>query len=354
MAGAEDMLNKAKAAGKGFFGKMMDRFKGDEETGIRKDITEAAFHIQNAIKITGEFRVLEKIDKILIYGISTNALAGDLLKSYLSDSDYEIFVLRTSVLPEFADEKTLCFFVSYSGEDVEPIEAFRKANKKGCRIMGLTSGGRLEKVLNTAEKEHIPLPKGLNETYMLPYLFFPMLQVLENSRKIDPQKKHIEETVSALRKPIYEEKSEELAESLKDKIPIIYSSPKLSTVAQRWKHMFNIISRVHAFHSTFSEAAFNDINGFTTHLGDFHVVFLIDDTDEKYIIKEMRTVKDILKSKNISVTEILIKGSNEMTKFFSGIHIGDWTAFELSKTYSLGTGEKDIITEFRRKMSDNS
>jgi glucose/mannose-6-phosphate isomerase len=338
---------------KGFFKRIFDKIKDeDTEKDLRHDIYEASFHIQNAIKITGEFKALEQFDNIIISGIGTNALAGELLKAYLQDTKYDIIVVRDQKLPQFAGKRTLLFSISYTGEDHETIVAFKDAKTKGCKIIGLTSGGRLKKIFETAEKEHIVLPNDLKESYTLPYLFFPMLKILENSEMIPDQKKFIDETEKALMKPIYAEKAKELAAMAHDKIPLIYTSPRFKVVGERWKTMFNMVPKVHSFSNVFTEATHNEINGFTTHLADFHSIFLVDEGDDEFTVKSMRAVKDILKARGNTVTEIMIKGSNLMTKLFSAIYIGDWTAFELANIYISGSDVEDIITKYKSAMKN--
>jgi len=71
--------------------------------------------------------ISDKIDKVLVLGMGGSAIGGDVLQSVLfKEAKFPVFVNRDYDLPNWVDERTLVFAVSYSGHTVETVK-FSKA-----------------------------------------------------------------------------------------------------------------------------------------------------------------------------------------------------------------------------------
>lgn len=118
------------------------------------------FHeqIKEAVKIGEQAEVklqVKKINKIVLTGLGGSAIAGDLLRSYLSEEiKIPIIVNRDYFLPKFVDENTLLVVSSYSGNTEETISAYKDGVKKKAKIICITSNGEVEKI---ALKKNIQL-----------------------------------------------------------------------------------------------------------------------------------------------------------------------------------------------------
>lgn len=318
---------------------------------IKANILEFAFHIQNSIKVSGDFKVLDEINKVLICGVGTNAIAGSLLRSYLKDSDLPIIVIRHHTLPPDVDSNTLVFILSHSGEEEEPMLCYRNALRKGCKIVGIMSGGKLAESFKRNEVDHIMIPSIIPENASLPYLFFPMLKVLDNSNLIEDQTPYINETISALKKAEYRDMAKLLADHCKGKVPLVCSSNKLFAVCRRWKNQFNRISKVHSFVSQYTDLCHNELDAFMSD-SNIHVIILRDVDDDKHIVKSINVSKNIIKNRGYSVTEILIKGKNLLSKLLSAVYIGDWTSYYLAEIYDVDESSTDLVKKYREDLKN--
>jgi len=83
------------------------------------------------------------INNIVITGMGGSAVGGDFLKIYLSDTNIPVYVNRDYKLPNFVNEKSLVFAVSYSGNTEETLSALNDAKERNAQIIGITSGGKL-------------------------------------------------------------------------------------------------------------------------------------------------------------------------------------------------------------------
>jgi len=344
MVNAADLLEQIEQQEKkGFFRSLRQRqIARDKFVATQMTVLgHLPFHIKNALKITGEFKLLDSFEKIALCGTGTNSVACAMLKSYLSYTKLDI-----EVCPGFdfdGDAKTAVFLVSYSGDDEQAIACYKAALRKGSKIIGITSGGRLLDGFKRNNTEHIVLPSKLVESTTLVYLFFPMLAVLDNSKLVPAQKKRIEETLRALLKPEIKELAKQLYEKLQDKIPIIYSSEAFEPVARHWKMQFNLNSKIPAFCATVSDAV-AELNSYVKDLWDFYVIFLSDQEDEKEIRKTIAAAKNIIRNKSYGTTEMNVKGTNMLTRYISAAFIGEYTSYFLSQYYKL---DEDLVAKFR-------
>jgi glucose/mannose-6-phosphate isomerase len=278
-----------------------------------------------------------------------SGIPGDILVSYLA-IDIPIHVVRDYVLPSFVDKKALVFIISYSGNTEESLACFRSALGVGCRIIGITSGGKLKGMCEQHKKEIIMVKKGVQPRQALPLLFFPMLRVLSNSKLIEDQEGFVKKTIDSITRGVYSDMGKSLAAKIKGKTPLIYSSEAYRGVSYRWKTQFNENSKCMAFFSTFSELNHNELAGYEHLIGDYYVIILQDEEDSPQIKKRMALTKELVAKRGVATTVILIKGACRLSKLFSSIHIGDWTTLHLAKLYGVDPTPVNIIEELKTKL----
>ena len=320
---------------------------------IRQIVLDMPKHIVDAISIVKDFKVDGLINSVVITGMGGSAIAGDIMKTYLSDlGDLRVEVNRAYKLPAWVDENTLVIVCSYSGNTEETLSCYKDAIRKKSKIVGITTGGKLKVLLEKNNLPLIKLTKGLQPRCAIAYLFFTQLKILENSKLIPKQTEYIKETVKALNKPMLDHAAKDLAKSLVNKIPLIYASNKLGTVAYRWKCEFNENSKIHAFTHMLPELNHNELVGFTKRLADFHVIFLRDQDDDKHIKKRIKITKSLVKKYNVPVTEIGVSGPDKLTRMFSAIFMGDMTSVYLAKEYGINPEPVEIIEKLKDMLKE--
>ncbi len=309
--------------------------------------------IKEGLKLAEKFKIVDPlVDKIVIIGMGGSGIAGKILKNYLRNEKIRIDVINDYSLPNFVDENTLVIVCSYSGDTEETLSAYKQAFKKKSKIIALTTGGKLKELCEKYNHEHLILKKGFMPRQSAPYMFFIMLKILENSKLIVNHTQYVKDTVDALKKPIFIDMAKQLAVSLKDKVPLIYSSSILEAIAYRWKCEFNENTKIHAFNNVLSELDHNEIVGYTKKLADFHVIFLRDVMETRQMEKRISITKKLIMEKGYSTTEILIKGPNELSRLFSALYIGDLTSYFLAQEYGIDPGPVDIIFDLKEMLKE--
>ncbi|HSP88748.1 MAG TPA: bifunctional phosphoglucose/phosphomannose isomerase, partial [Ignavibacteriaceae bacterium] len=250
--------------------------------------------------------------------------------------DIPFFVNRSYTLPKFVNKNTLLVVSSYSGNTEETISVFTSALKKKCRIVCITSGGKIEKI---AEKNKIPVVKiipGFHPRYALGISFFSLLKVMNKLKivKVNPS------LVNSIIK-LYKEKANlfskdknpaiDLAEKLLGYIPIIYSAEGYtSSVGYRLKCQFNENSKLNAFQNILPEMNHNEIVGwesFNENQFKTKVINIIDKDYPTQIKKRFKITSDIFSGNNIDVINLESSEKSFKVRLMDLIFLSDWITY---------------------------
>ncbi len=301
---------------------------------------------REALSLPKGVSVSREIRNIIVIGMGGSAIGGDLLKAYLSDTNIPVYVNRDYTVPNFVNQNSVVFAVSYSGNTEETLSAFRDAQDKKAKIIGITSGGKLADECGKV----IKIPSGLQPRAALGYLFFPMLGILHNTDIIRVKNEELNEMMDILRKTDeFNDVGEELSKKLKGKIPIIYASEFLGPVAMRWKTQINENAKMAAFYNVFSEMNHNEIAGYKNMDRKFIAVLIRDKFDNERIKKRMDICKDIMEV-TASVEEVKTQGQNLLARMFSAIHLGDFVSYYLALWNHVDPSPVDIIESMKKKL----
>ncbi|MCK5595284.1 bifunctional phosphoglucose/phosphomannose isomerase [bacterium] len=303
-----------------------------------------------------------EVEKIIVIGMGGSAIGGDILsKLLINEIKVPIFVNRNYHLPNFADKKTLVFATSYSGNTEETLSSYNDAKERGCKIICVTSGGKLAE---NAESDNIPLiiiPGGQSPRSALGYMFFPVLIAMQNLG-LTTKTEDINETIAMLKrfKTIWGNKSadsnlaKKLAKILYNKFPLIYSIDGcLGPVALRWKTQLNENSKILAYNNIFPELDHNEIvgwEGLDNLTKDMSVIILRDKDDSERNSKRIAITSSIIEDKPSEITEVWTQGNSILARMFSLIYLGDFVSFYLAMLYKVDPTPVDRIETLKKKL----
>src|SRR5438045_3159341 len=158
---------------------------------------EEAVNIGNNVTVPDGYK---KISKIIIAGLGGSAIGGDLLRSVLHyECRIPIYVNRNYFLPAFADENTLVIISSYSGSTEESLSSYEDALQKNCKIVCISSGGKLSVLAETNGNLLIKVPGGLQPRCALGYSFFPMLILMNKLGLIEDKQTEIQNIINNIK-----------------------------------------------------------------------------------------------------------------------------------------------------------
>ncbi|MDP3996275.1 MAG: SIS domain-containing protein [bacterium] len=294
--------------------------------------------------------------RFVVAGMGGSHLSADILKEGNPFAD--ILVWESYGLPPLAKDRMkeyLYVASSYSGNTEETISFAETAFENGHALACITVGGKL---LNFAKENGIPyvqLPDtGIQPRSALGFSILAMAKIL----RLDECFSELSALREILKPDELRAEGRAIAESLKGKVPVIYSSLVHKSIAYNWKIKFNETAKIPAFCNMFPELNHNEMTGFDAK-GDtgnlskhFHFVFLNDSADHPQVRKRMKVTEKLYEDRGLPVTTLWLDGAGKYEKTFRSLLIADWTAFELSLIYGTEAEKVPMVEEFKKLITE--
>ena len=319
------------------------------EKNIQESIFEFPQQIKRGLHQKGlKLNFKENFNKVLVCGMGGSALAADFLKKF-----YPISLHRNYGLPQYPiDDKTLIVCISYSGNTEETLSAYKTARDKSFPLVAISSGGILTKkaledkvpLIKIKSKNIEPRMSVVEQIFILIYLF--------KSLSINPFRK-FQEKISPPQPRKFTKQAQEIAKTIKGKIPLIYASAANQAMAYYWKAIFNENDKIPAFWNVFPEINHNELmqgKGMPNLAKKIQIINLWDESDNPKIKKRMRLTSHFLQQKGINVTTIKIEGATPLEKIVNVIILGNWITLFLSQELKIDPLDPDIREKFKAMM----
>jgi glucose/mannose-6-phosphate isomerase len=347
----------------------VDNLRIIDVSGMLDILYKVPEQIVNIATVLKDFSVSElaefEPDKIIIVGMGGSAMGGDMLAAVLSlEAKIPIITVRDYTIPSHANSKTLVFACSYSGNTEETLSAVDFALDRKCKIIGITSGGKLEKLCNQHGLPLFSLPTGLPPRAAIIYLFFPLAVILEKLKivNIDVEISELVDTLIELRDslapevPSDENPAKILAKNLSNSIPVIYGHSYLNAIATRWKTQLNENAKMLAHAGMFPEMNHNEIVGWSEAPEDmtklFKVILLRSADEHPQVSKRIELTKNTLVEKAGNVFEVDAMGNSKLTRMLSTMYLGDYISVYLALLRQLDPTPVTVIEELKEKLAE--
>ena len=343
----------------------LNEIKRMDRSNMLSFCVEAAKHYENAFKMAKTVKVSYPAPKaIIVAGMGGSAIGGELLKDWARDAlRIPVEVCRDYVLPAYADENTLTFIVSYSGETEETLSIFLEALRKKCMVACISSGGTLTEFAEKMDVPYLRVPHGIPPRAALPYLFVPMLVSIEKLRLASNVETEISETVKIMRqvckenapqKSLGENFSKMLASSISGTVPVVYGFGIYRSVAQRFKQQFNENSKVPSKWEFFPELNHNEVVGWEMKgklSKCFSAIFLRDKSEPEEIRGRIEATKELMLDKIAGVYEVWSIGERRLAKMLSTTLVGDFTSVYLALLRGIDPTPVETINLLKRRLA---
>lgn len=270
------------------------------------------------------------IDKIVFVAMGGSGIVGNIVRDLIDD--IPVFLSKDYTPPHFIDHKTLVICISYSGNTKETLEAFHHVLKKKCRLLGVTSGGKLGELLVEEGKAHILLPPGLLPRESLYYQLFAVLKFLSIIGLFPVERKNVVQFSRSIL-PLADKEAQKVAKTITGTLPFIYG--RHESTCLRLKTQINEKAKYPASYALFPDMNHHEVSGWQGKAPPATSVIVLRDRDER---EDIRASIDFfvqsIRSKT-AVVEVLSEGKTTLEKILFFLAVGD-----LASTYTaalLGT-----------------
>jgi len=300
---------------------------------------------------------------IIITGMGGSAIGGEILKDWLRDGlPIPVDISRDYTVPAYANEDTLVFAISHSGETEETLSSFLDALRRKCMIVSITSGGHLLSFCKKLNLPFVRIPDGLPPRAAIPFLFFPLPILLEKIGVLSNVKEEIDETIRVMKSlgegnsaviPVKDNSAKHLALELVNTIPIVYGFKQYTAIAHRLKTQFNENSKVISRYDVFPELNHNEVVGWEAHEAltkHFSVIIIRDHNEPVEIRRRIETTKSLALKGAKKILEIHASGNRRLARMFSVLHIGDFVSVYLAILQNKDPTPVKTISAIKKEM----
>ncbi len=308
-----------------------------------------------------------KVDNVIIAGMGASAISGDIMASLFRDKlDVPLIVNREYDLPKWVNKDTLVICISYSGNTDETLSSFKIAYQKKCKIICISTGGKLQELAEKRQVPFVKIPSGIQPRAATAYLLFPSIIFLKKigllKTTIDAD---IEETIAVINefvsmnnKTVPEEtnQAKQIARKIHNSIPQIYGWGIYTPIAIRWRHQLNENSKIIARDGIVPECNHNDIVGWPQNPDiskQFSCILLRDKEEESIdMTTRLNFMRDLFHNTAGSVLEVSPKGKSQLAKMMYLMCLGDFTSCYLAVLRGVDPSPVDIITELKKRLAE--
>lgn len=306
--------------------------------------------LEDALKLAESLDLLKfDFDKIVFCGTGGSSIVGEIIKDLLKyDYHKPIEVFVDYRLPAIVDDKTLVIFISYSGNTEEPLNQFVEALDRRCKIVGVTSGGKLEEWFTKLNLPLIKVPKGYKPRYAALSMLIPLV-VYFDKIGIKNFREDVEECREVFKKINFDD-LDKIVNAINGSDVSIYGPNDFAGVIRRFKNDLNENAKLLVVCNTFPEMTHNDIVGFENYeLIKNRAVLLLRDEDESFEMKNrIEITKEIIRKNVKSINEIWVIGKSRLAKIVSLIYMSGYISCKLAELNNINA-EK---TEFLDRLKD--
>ncbi len=271
------------------------------------------------------------IDHIVFAGMGGSGAIGDAFASILSQTKIHVSVVKGYLLPNIADSRTLVITISISGNTSETLAVLESAEKRKCKVIAISAGGKMEKYCEDKNIDFRKISQIHSPRASFVKFFYALLKILEP--KLPISQDEVIESIKKMKELRDNISSENLSENNKavelakwiSEIPLIYFPWGLNASAIRFKNSLQENSKIHAMSEDVIEASHNGIVAWENN--SIIQPILLQGQDDHCKTKERwEILREFFKENNIKYFEIFSVKGNILSKIINLIYFCDYVS----------------------------
>jgi glucose/mannose-6-phosphate isomerase len=276
--------------------------------------------------------------KVYVLGMGGSAAGGDVLASWLfARHGIEVEVCK-GVIPAADMTRCLAIACSASGMTEETLSMMKTAMARHATLVSMSYGGDLESESVKAGIPHIQMPKVVAPRYMLPFMVFACLTVLDSATGLE-SKGEASEAVTQMQTvrgkidlgaPLETNPSKKMALALLEKVPAIYGTKATRGAGIRFKNAVNENSKKHATYNEMPESFHNEVEAWGGPQTDFAPVVLRDDSDSERESRLAVRFLGLLTSMGKQPAQVRGTGSGVLARLMTLVYELDMVSYYLA------------------------
>ena len=327
------------------------------------DQLEAAWALGQTLPLPASF---ERIERLVIAGMGSSALAGDMLTALVVESCASpILVNRDYSLPAYVDgPRSLVVGVSHSGDDEEALCALELAAARRTHMLLITGN---EALAQHAEKSGLatwayrydgPARAALGWSLGL------LLALVCRLGLVSDLSADVTEAVAIMREslkvlgagsPVVKNPAKRLAGQFIGRVPVVHGAGILAPAARRWKTQLNENAKTVAQWEEMPEFNHNTVEGLESPpplMTRIAVVLLRSPRfDPPRVVLRFDLTQTLYLQQGLAPDTVRARGNSPLAQVMSAVQFGDYVSYYVAMAYGVNPTPVPAITRLKQKLA---
>jgi bifunctional phosphoglucose/phosphomannose isomerase len=276
-----------------------------------------------------------KFSKACFMGMGGSAAGGDIVAGWLADRPGVEMMVYKGHMPVRNMKGTLAVACSASGDTAETVEMLHTAVDMGATVVSISGGGALMEISRKLRIHHIKMPKVVAPRYMLPFIVFAAVAVVDSGLGLGSRKEArdsladmiVEGGELGLHVPFNKNPSKKLASKLLKKTPAIYGDRIVRGVGNRFKNVMNENSKKHSQFDGLPDAFHNEIEAWEDPGTDFLPIFLRHTGEKEFDRERTDKMAKILSGSGKGPVQVRGRGTWTLSQLVTMAYRLDMTSY---------------------------
>ena len=313
----------------------------------------------------------KEVTNVVVAGMGGSVLGTHVIQTVFKDElKVPVTIVPDYTLPEFVNENTLVIASSYSGTTEETIAATEDAIKKGAKVTGITSGGRLAELL----KEHNFPVLVFEPTYNpsgqprmgLGYSIFGQIALFAQAGLLKVTETEYTAVLEAIAKAHLlsgadiladENPAKVLAFEFSTVVPVITAAGHLEGPAHVFANQLNENSKTYSEYRVIPELNHHLMEGlqFPKNLDSAIMFFLVE--SKLYAQNNqlrMKLTGEVLDKNHIDHRSLVLESATKLEQAFEMLVFGAYTTFYLSMLHGLDPAPIPWVDWFKEQLKKHA
>ena len=334
-------------------GNMLDRIK-DLGTQMRD-----AWKIATTAKLPPAFA---DVRNITLAGMGGSAIGGDFAASLLADElKIPMAIHRDYGLPAYVGRDSLVIASSYSGNTEESLSSFGEAQKRGAKVLVLTTGGKIAELARAASYPVVTFSYKAQPRAALGYSLGLVLGCLvrigfvrDLSADVDAALTDLAKLEERVHEGARTNDAKKLATELYGRIIFAYGAGVMGVMARRVKGQWNENAKNWSAFDVMSELNHNAVVGFPhpkVARDALTVLLLRSDRDNPRHKIRLDVTAELLDQANVRHTTLRFDGQNMLSEVLQMTMFTDYTSFYLALLNGADPSEVRSIDYLKDRLA---
>ena len=295
------------------------------------------------------------IDHIVFAGMGGSGAIGDIFSAILSKTAIHVSVVKGYTLPKTVNSNSLVIATSISGNTIETLTALDTAKQRDCKIIAVSSGGKMEKYCNRNNIYFRKISQYHSPRASFTGFLYSLLKILDSVLPIE--KGEVNESISQLKKLQKVISSSNISESNYslnlanwiNGIPLIYYPWGLHAAAIRFKNSLQENAKLHATIEDVIEACHNGIVAWEKP-SNVQPILLQGEDDYIKTKERWKILKEYFQEKKIDYNEIFTIKGNILSKLINLIYLLDYATIYRAVLSEIDPSPIDSINFVKERL----